>query len=118
MNWIVDFFDSRVMQDVQEWPAGIKAKFLWIAELIEEQGPQGIGMPYVGAFGGGLFEIRAKGKEGIGRAIFCILVEKKITILNAFIKKTQKTPRREIEIAMKRVKELKNNEQATHLKNF
>lgn len=110
MNWVVDFFDDKVMKSVQKWPSGIKAKFAWIVELIEEQGLEGVGMPYVGAFGNGLFEIRAKGREGIGRAIFCILIGKKITILNAFIKKTEKTPRTEIEIAMKRIKELRNNE--------
>lgn len=110
MNWVVDFFDIKVVKSLQDWPVGIKAKFTWIAELIEEQGPLGIGMPYVGAFGNGLFEIRAKGKEGIGRAIFCVSASKKVVILNVFIKKTQKTPKKEIDIAMRRIKELKNYE--------
>lgn len=118
MNWVVDFINDRVMKNVQKWPVGIQAKFSWIVELIKEQGPQEIGMPYISTFGHGLFEIRAKGKEGIGRAIFCILVRKKVTILHVFIKKTQKTPKRAIEIAMKRAKELNNDEKATHIRSI
>jgi phage-related protein len=56
--------------------------------------------------GGGLFEVRAKGKEGIGRSLFCTLKGKEIVILHSFIKKTQTTPKRELEKARKRKKEL------------
>ena len=57
--------------------------------------------------GGGLFEIRAKGKEGIGRSFYCTLKEKEIVILHSFIKKSQKTPKRELDLAKKRMKEVK-----------
>lgn len=66
-------------------------------------------MPYTESFGEGLFEIRAKGQEGIGRAFFCTLIEQKIVILHAFKKKSQKTPKKEIELARKRMKEVKEN---------
>jgi len=64
-------------------------------------------MPYVKAFGEGLFEIRARGKEGIARAFFCSLSGKKVSILHEFIKKTRKTPKKEIDKARKRQKEVK-----------
>ena len=57
--------------------------------------------------GDGLFEIRAKGKEGIGRSFFAIAVENEIIILHSFVKKSQKTPKKELEKARKRLKELK-----------
>ena len=66
-------------------------------------------MPYTESFGEGLFEIRAKGQEGIGRAFFCTLIGQKIVILHAFRKKSQKTPKKEIELARKRMKEVKEN---------
>ena len=67
MKWLINFYDSKVMQSILEWPPSIKAKFLWIAELIEEFGPSEIGMPHIKSLSKGLFEIRAKGKEGIGQ---------------------------------------------------
>ncbi|MEX0739019.1 MAG: type II toxin-antitoxin system RelE/ParE family toxin [Pseudohongiella sp.] len=59
--------------------------------------------------GSGLFEIRARGKEGIGRSLFCTVKGQEIIILNSFVKKTQKTPKKEIDKARKRKKELKND---------
>jgi phage-related protein len=60
------------------------------------------------AHGGGLFEIRAKGREGIGRSLFCSVEGPEIVILHSFIKKTNKTPKHDLDLALKRMKELKN----------
>lgn len=68
-----------------------------------------LGMPFTRPMGQGLFEIRAKGKEGIGRAFFCTIVGYEIVILHEFIKKSNKTPRKEIDIARQRLKEVKND---------
>jgi phage-related protein len=65
-----------------------------------------LGLPYTKAFGDGLFEIRARGQGGIGRAFFCTMVGKRVVILHGFIKKTQATPPDEIKIARKRMKEI------------
>ena len=58
-------------------------------------------------WGDGLFEIRAKAKESIGSGLFCYMRGKHVYILIAFIKKTQKTPKKEIELARDRMKEVK-----------
>jgi phage-related protein len=71
-----------------------------------EFGPD-IGMPHTRAMGDGLFEVRAKSVEGIGRAFYCTMVGKRIVILHGFIKKTDKTPAKELRIARERLKELK-----------
>jgi len=68
-----------------------------------------LGMPYTRPFGDGLFEIRAKGVEGIGRAFFCCVVGRRVIILHGFIKKTQTTPSKELEIARRRLKEIKHD---------
>jgi phage-related protein len=71
-----------------------------------EFGPN-LGLPHTDSFGEGLFELRLKSIEGIARVFFCTMVEKKIVMLHSFIKKTNKTPRKEIEIAKSRLKEIK-----------
>lgn len=43
----------------------------------------------------------------MGRALFCIEIDKEIIILHSFIKKTRKTPKRELDKARRRMKELK-----------
>jgi phage-related protein len=105
MSWRLTFYSEKVKLEVLELPKGILASFLHIAELIEEFGPK-IGMPFTRSIGSGLFEIRAKGKEGIARLLFCHLAGKELVILNVFVKKTKKTPRKDLALARKRMKEV------------
>lgn len=106
MKWNVSFYDKKVAKSIEEWPVGIKAKFTKIVELIEKFGPTEIGMPYIKPMKKGLFEIRAQGSEGIGRAFFCNHKGCIVIILSGFIKKTQKTPQKEIDLARKRMEEI------------
>ena len=92
-------------QEILGFPAGILADLLHILEMIEDLGPN-LGKPHTAPIGDGLFEIRAKGKEGIGRSFFAIAVDDEIVILHSFIKKSQKTPKKELDKARKRLKEL------------
>ncbi|GAB5540072.1 MAG: type II toxin-antitoxin system RelE/ParE family toxin [Salibacteraceae bacterium] len=105
MTWKVTFFNKKIKEEALGLPSGILANYLHILEIIEEFGPT-IGKPYTAPMGKGLFEIRAKGKEGIGRSLFCTVKGQEIIILHSFIKKTQKTPKRELEKARNRMKEL------------
>jgi len=70
MTWKVTFFNSKVKEETLGFPSGILANYLHLLEIIEEFGPT-IGKPYTAPMGKGLFEVRAKGKEGIGRSLFC-----------------------------------------------
>jgi len=106
MKWHVAFYRGVAEEILTDWPDSIKAKFSWTIEKLKAHGPQELGMPYVKSLGKGLFEIRAQGHEGIGRALYCLLSNKELYILTAFIKKTQKTPVKEIDLARKRMKEL------------
>lgn len=109
MKWAIEFFNDTVETDTLSLPAKILAKMLHIFEMIEDHGPN-LGKPYTDAFGDGIFEVRAKGAEGIGRSFFCYASGRKIIILHSFVKKTQKTPHKEIEIALKRKKEIEHEQ--------
>jgi len=69
MNFQILFFATSVQALIEKWPVGIYASFVRIAEQMAVSGPN-LGMPYTKAMGEGLFEIRARGSEGIGRASF------------------------------------------------
>ena len=106
MKWQITFFNHKVEKETLSFPKGILANFLHIAEMIEEFGPA-LGAPYTKAIGKGLFEIRAKGQDGIGRSFFCTLKGKEVIVLHSFIKKSQKTLKKEMKIAQKRLNEVK-----------
>jgi phage-related protein len=107
MKWQITFFNNKVESETMSFPPGILANFLHIAEMIEEFGPA-LGIPYTKALKDGLFEIRAKGKEGIGRSLFCTVKGKEVIILHSFVKKSQKIPKKEIKTARQRLKEVKS----------
>ena len=81
-----------------------------MTELLVEVGVD-LRLPHSRAMGDGLFELRPKRKEGIARIFYCTLVGKRIVVLHGFIKKTQETPRKELEIALRRMKEVKHEQQ-------
>jgi len=106
MSWKVTFYSERVEKETLAFPSGVLADLLHILEMIEDLGPN-LGKPHTAPMGDGLFEIRAKGKEGIGRSLFAIVVNQEVVVLHSFIKKTPKTPKKELDKARKRLKELK-----------
>ena len=107
MKWTITFYNDRVCRDIRSWPNGIYAHFLRLAKLLEEYGID-LRMPYSRVMGSGLFELRCRGPEGIGRAFYCTLKGNSIVILHAFIKKTQETPVPELKVARRRLKEVRN----------
>jgi phage-related protein len=102
--WRVETLGSRVNAELGALPADIRAKFLHIAEMLEAFGPFQIREPYVKPLGEKVFEIRMKGKDGIGRAIYMAATGQRLVVLHAFIKKTAKTPRSAIRTALERAK--------------
>ncbi len=105
MKWKITYFNDKAYKDIQRWPKKLLSKYLRIVDLIEQLGPD-LGMPFTKAMGKELFEIRAKGQEGIGRAFFCTVHKNEVVVLHGFIKKTDKTPKGDLEIARKRLREL------------
>lgn len=107
MNWTITYFSESVQQEILAMPAGFLGRYLRCSDRLEVFGPD-LGMPHTRAMGEGLFELRLKAAEGIARVFYCTMVGKKIMVLHQFIKKTDKTPSRELETARRRMREVKN----------
>ena len=107
MQYSIEYFHPRVLAEIESWPADIVADYARIVELLIEHGPN-LRLPHSRAFGEGLFELRPRGRAGIGRAFYCFLVGKRVLVLHAFVKKSQQTPDRELKLARKRMKEVRN----------
>ena len=108
--WEIVYFNEKVKKQTDAFPAGIRASYRRILGMMIQYGPN-LHLPYTKSMSGGLWEIRAKGKEGIARAFYATVVENQIVILHSFIKKSQKTPKHELDLARKRLKEVKNAQQ-------
>lgn len=107
MAFAIEYFHERVLAEIESWPVDVLADYARLIELLMEHGPN-LRLPHSRAFGDGLFELRPRGRSGIGRSIYCFLAGKRIVVLHAFIKKTQQTPDRELKLARKRLKEVQD----------
>ena len=107
MTWTVTFYSDRVESEILALPVGHLARFIRYSERMEAFGPD-LGMPHTRAMGEGLFELRIKAAEGIARVFYCTVVNRRIVFLHQFMKKTDKTPAKELEIARRRLKEVKD----------
>ena len=106
MNYTIRYYSSDVLEQIFNLPISLQARYIALTQRMIEYGPH-LGLPHTDSFGGGLFELRLKGAEGIARVFFCTLVDREIVMLHSFIKKSQKTPDRELKLAKLRMKELK-----------
>ena len=106
MNWRVDVLNQSVVGEIDALPPDMRAKLDHIVRMIEELGLHQVREPYIKALRGKFWEIRIKGRDGIARAIYVTVKERRIVILHAFRKKTRKTPEAAIRTALSRMKEL------------
>jgi phage-related protein len=106
VSWSIEYFNARVETALLKLPQGLLARYLRLTDLMLEFGSD-LGMPHTKALGDGLFEVRLKGREGIARVFYCVIIEKRIVVLHIFTKKSQKTPKQELALAKRRLKEVK-----------
>lgn len=107
MAFAVEYFHERILAEIESWPSDVVVDYARLVELLTEYGPLSR-LPHSRAMGDGLFELRPRGRSGIGRAFYCFIAGKRIVIVHAFIKKSQQTPERELKIAQRRAKEVRN----------
>lgn len=107
MDYTITYYSEAVQNDILALPDTLAARYIILTRRMIVLGPH-LGAPHTKAFGQGLFELRLKGAEGIARVFFCTLVGKRIVMLHSFLKKAEKTPRRDREIAETRMKEVKD----------
>jgi phage-related protein len=105
-EWEIIVINKAAEQEILKLTADVKAKFLRISDLLIKLDPANVSMPHIKHLEDKLWEMRLNGKVNIVRSIYCLAPNKKIIILHSFIKKTQKTPRKALEIAKQRMKEV------------
>ena len=106
MDYTIAYYSKSVQEQILQLPETLAARYVVLTRRMIALGPN-LGEPHTTAFGDGLFELRLKGAEGIARVFFCTLVGKRIVMLHSFIKKSDRTPIREREVAETRLKEVK-----------
>ena len=106
LSWSVVFLNAVAMAEIEALPVDMRARFERIVTLINDHGLENVGEPYVSFLGDKLWEMRLKGRAGIARAIYVTATGRRIVVLRTFVKKTQKTPARELSLARKRAKEI------------
>jgi phage-related protein len=106
MAWTVETLNDIVDAELEELPADMRARFVHISRLIEEFGLEQVREPHVKRLSGALWEMRMKGRDGISRALYVTAAGRRVVVVRVFVKKTQKTPDREIKLALRRAKEV------------
>ena len=106
MSWTVVFVNDAAEAEVEALPQDMQTRFARITDLIRDLGLLAMREPYVKHLDGKLWEMRLKGEDGIARSIYVAASGRRAIVLRTFVKKTEKTPRREIEIAFARLKEI------------
>lgn len=106
MAWTVETLNATVDNELEALPSDMRARFVRICELISAVGLERVGAPHVKHVTGPLWEMRMKGRDGISRALYVTVRDKRVIVVRVFIKKTQKSPRREIDLALERAKEV------------
>ncbi len=106
MLWTVETLSDVVDAELEALPADMRVRFSYISRLIEEFGLDRVREPHIKHLQGPLWEMRMKGKDGISRAIYVTATGQRVVVVRVFVKKTQKTPKREVDLALKRAKEV------------
>lgn len=107
MLWTVGYLDETARAEIVALPKDMRAKFEHIVKMIESFGLERMREPYVKHLEGPLWEMRLTGRDGIARSLYITATGRRVVVLRTFQKKTKKTPRSEIELALRRAKELK-----------
>ena len=110
MAWTVETLNSVVDAELEAVPADMLARFYYISRLIQDFGLEQVREPHVKHLRGALWEMRLKGKDGISRALYVTAAGHRVVVVRVFVKKTQKTPTREIELALKRAREIRHGQ--------
>jgi phage-related protein len=107
VDWKIEYYSESVQLEIFALPAGLLARYIHLTDRMISFGPI-LGMPHTRSMGKGLFELRLKAAEGIGRVFFFARTGQRIAMLHQFVKKSQETPPKEIKIARRRMKEMQN----------
>ena len=106
MQWSFSFVSTEAKAELDALPADVRASFERIVQLVQAVGLERVHEPYIKHIEDRLWEMRLRGRGGIVRSLYVTASSRRVVILRTFVKKTQKTPRREIELALRRAREV------------
>jgi phage-related protein len=107
MTWTVSTLSDIVDAEIEALPADMRARLVRLSELIEKHGLGALPRESVDHLEDKLWELRLRGKSGISRAIYVTAAGQRVVIVRVFIKKTQKTPIKELRLARERAKDVR-----------
>jgi phage-related protein len=106
MSWAFVFVNAEAKAELDALPVDLRASFERIVKLVQAFGLERVHEPYIKHIEGRIWEMRLRGRDRIARALYLTARGRRVVILRVFVKKTQKTPRREIELARRRAQEV------------
>jgi phage-related protein len=106
MSWTFVFVNSEAKAELDTLSVDLRASFERIVRLVQSFGLERVHEPYIKHIEGHIWEMRLRGRDRIARALYLTASGRRVVILRVFVKKTQKTPRREIELARRRAQEV------------
>jgi phage-related protein len=105
MRWSVETV-SQADDEIAALPRGLQARLVRLLEMVENLGLENLHEPHVKHLEGKLWELRVKAGEGIARGLYVTMTGKRVVVLHVFMKKSQKTPLKALDIARSRMKEV------------
>jgi phage-related protein len=106
VNWLVEVLNDIVRGEIRALPADLRARFVRLGERISQVGLESMREPHVKHLKDKLWEMRMTGRDGIARALYVTATGRRVIVVRVFVKKTQKTPDSEINLALERAKEV------------
>jgi phage-related protein len=106
VQWSFVFVNAEAQAELDALPRDVRASFERIVRLVQTVGLERVHEPYIKHIEGALWEMRLRGKDGIARALYMTAAGRRVVILHTFVKKSRKTPRREIALARRRAEEV------------
>jgi phage-related protein len=106
MAWVVETWGKAVDSEIEALPTDIRARLRKYRQGIEAFGPAALPPKHSKYMGNSLWELRLIGKDGIARVLYVTAQAERVIMLRAFVKKTQKTPKHEIDLALQRMRSL------------
>ena len=107
MDYEIRYYSEAVQEQILDLPDTLAARYIVLTRRMMAIGSN-LGEPHTKAMGEGLFELRLKGAEGIAGVFYCTLIGRRIVMLHSFIKKTERTPKRELDVAHNRMRKVRH----------
>jgi phage-related protein len=107
MSWSVETLNLTVDAEIRALSADLQGRLIRVIDAVQALGPMGLPREWSKSLGDGLWELRLQGRDGIARAVYVTASGRRVVIVRVFVKKTQKMPQHELELARSRAKEVK-----------